>query len=295
MNAGSSEEAFAEMFESRSITERWGIELNPTQMSDGSKLVAAIVSGTAAMCPGSGYSQVLVAIEKGAEMKLVCGTAGKIGQAVFTHRDDIQSVADLEGKTIAVGAPGSLLHAYMVALLEKNGVDPATVKFVNAGSSINTFRAVAGKTVDAAPGQLNAIPLAEASGLRIISNIWEDLPSFPYQAGYASNAAIEEQREAIIRTICCYGDLYNFIPSDAPEARDVGAFTKAAEMAPEAAAYQWEFVHANKVYDIDLTREAIHFLQDLNIKFGLQKTKMAIEKVADFSLLEEAKKRLAAA
>jgi len=294
VNAGSSELAFAELFASRGIAEKWDIDMRPTPISDGSKVIASLISGGSAMCPGSGFSNVLVAIEKGADLKLVCGNSDKIAQAVFTKRDDIHSVADLAGKTIAVGAPGALLHQYMIAILRKHGVDPASVNFVNAGSSTNTFRAAAGGTVDAAPGLLNAMPLAEEQGLRVIAEVWEEVPSFPYQAGYASSAAIQNQREEIIRTICSYGELYAFIQSDAPDAKTayVDAFVKAAEMAPEAAAFQWDWVHANQAYSIDLFAEAIDFLQDLNIEAGLQTTKMPIEQIADFSLLEEAKQRL---
>tara|TARA_A100001391_G_scaffold205403_1_gene205774 strand:- start:59784 stop:60797 length:1014 start_codon:yes stop_codon:yes gene_type:complete len=294
VNAGSSELAFAELFDTLGIAQKWDVELNTTPIADGSRIIASLISGTAAMCPGSGFSNVLVAIEKGADLKLVCGNSDKIAQAVFTKRDDIQSISDLAGKTIAVGAPGALLHQYMIAILRKHGVDPSSVNFVNAGSSTNTFRAAAGGTVDAAPGLLNALPLAEEQGLRVIAEVWEEVPSFPYQAGYASSRAIRDQREEIIRTICCYGDLYNFIQSDAPEAKGsyVDAFVNAAEMNREAAAYQWEWVHANQAYSIDLMAESIDFLQDLNLEAGLQTRKLPIEEIADFSLLEEAKQRL---
>lgn len=294
VNGGSSEKAFEYLFNSRGISNKWDIEMERTRISDGSKVIATLISGSAAMCPASGFGNVLVAIEKGAEIKLVCGGSNKIAQAIFTNRDDIKSIADLGGKTIAVGAPGALLHSYMTALLKKHGVDPASVNFVNAGSSVNCFRAVAGKTVDAGPGLLNAIPLAKEQGLKIIANVWEELPSFPYQAGYASTNAIKEQREEIISTIGCYGDVYNFIQSDAADAKDayVEAFVQAAKMKPESAGFQWDWVHANQAYSIDLAIESIDYLQDLNIAAGLQKTKMPIEQVADFSLLEEAKKRL---
>ena len=121
VNAGSSELAFAELFDTLGIAQKWDVELNTTPIADGSRIIASLISGTAAMCPGSGFSNVLVAIEKGADLKLVCGNSDKIAQAVFTKRDDIQSISDLAGKTIAVGAPGALLHQYMIAILRKHG------------------------------------------------------------------------------------------------------------------------------------------------------------------------------
>ena len=56
---------------------------------------------------------------------------------------------DLVGKTVGSGAPGTVLHQLVVALLVKENVDYTKVNFVNVGSATDSFKAIVAGTVDA--------------------------------------------------------------------------------------------------------------------------------------------------
>jgi len=275
--------------------------LDPTMLSvaDGSKLMGAIISGGSDICAMSGFSQVLPAIEKGARMKLI-GTAGQLAvQTIYTTRPNIRTVKDLEGRTVGVGSLGALLHQMMVAILRKKGVATAKVTFANIGSSADVFRAVVAGTVDAGPGQVDVYDQQEKYKVRSLADgdLWVELPEYTYQGSFTSQRTIDTKREVLVRTLAAYLKLYRFISG--PNSQD--AFVKArlaalggkdAKAAIAEGEFQWSFIQKNKPYtkDLILSEERIAYMQDLNIRTGIQKAVLPYAQVADMSLAAEAQK-----
>ena len=175
--------------------EKEGVDAKISNVSDGSKLLASIISGSSDVVMMSGFSQVFPAIEKGAKVKIIGGAVTLGQQAIFSKRDDIHEVKDLVGKTIGVGAVGSQLHQVVVALLLKHGIDPGRVTFANIGSSTDVFRAVAAGKVDAGPAQIDFLKQQDKFGVHTLkdANFWQDLPEYTFQAAYTSSGCHREQ------------------------------------------------------------------------------------------------------
>ena len=129
-------------------------------VADGSKILGAIVSGTVDASLMSGFGQIFPAIEHGARLKVLGGGALAPTTAMFTGKADINSLKDLEGRSVGIGSLGALVHQLVVALLRKQKVDISKVHFVNVGSSADIFRAVSAGTVDAGPAAASMIAVA---------------------------------------------------------------------------------------------------------------------------------------
>ena len=78
---------------------------------------------------------VITAITQGVPIGIV--TSGSVAPSDFTKdytaimgAPDIKSLSDLEGKTVAVPGLKTASHLYNMAVLDKNGVDSSTVKYV---------------------------------------------------------------------------------------------------------------------------------------------------------------------
>ena len=71
------------------------------------KVVAALISGEMDICPMSGFTQVLVAIERGASLKIVGGAAIKNFSALMSGNPVVRTLKDLEGRAVGVGALGT--------------------------------------------------------------------------------------------------------------------------------------------------------------------------------------------
>jgi ABC-type nitrate/sulfonate/bicarbonate transport system substrate-binding protein len=271
--------------------------LRPTFLSvgDGSKIMGALLSGEADVCIASGFGQVLPAIERGGKLKVLAGSEVLLLHLVYSWRPEIQTLKDLEGRTVGTGSPGALLHSIMIAVLRKNGVDPDKVTFVNVGSSADVFRAIVAKAVEAGPAEIDFEEQADKYRVHGLSDgrFWDRLPEYTNQASYASERSIRERRDVIVRTLAAYARLYRFISS--AQSRDAYLAARAAALGkdePAEALAQWSFFQRHKSFAVDLilSEERVRYLQELNISLGVQKMLIPYAQVADMSLARDALK-----
>lgn len=286
-----------ELMKAQGYLEEFGIEPEILTVGDGTKLIGAVLGGGSDICIFSGFNQLFPAIERGARLKIIAGASITGQQAVFSGRPEVKSVKDLVGRTVGVGAIGAQLHQVMVALLRKKRIDPASVLFQNVGSSGDVFRAVTARTVDAGPAQADTLSQISKHNIHMLEDgeFAKDLPEYTWQASFATDRAIQEKRDVLVRVLAAYCKLYRFVQG--PGSRD--AFIKARLVAlggkddastTQEAIDQWNYVQLHKIYTPDLliSEERIRWMQALNIEVGSQKTIMPMERVADMSLARDA-------
>ncbi len=275
----------------------FGLEPKVTYVVDGSRIMGSLLSGENDVCIFSGISQVFAAAEKGAKLRLLAGALVKLQHAVYSARPDVRSIRDLAGKTIATGSMGALLHAMVVAALRKNGVDEKSVRFANIGSAPDVFRSVAAGTVDAGAAEADMDEQHRKFGVHVLEggDLWKELPLFTYQATYASERAIVEKREALVRTLAAYAKLYRYLASETSKEAYVSAQTAVLpKIEPAAAAWQWNFFRDSAIYSTDLVLapERVEYLQRLQVSLDVQKRILPYEEITDMSIAREALTRL---
>lgn len=293
---GTLNQAMQELLNQKKYLQEFGLEPNLIGVSDGSKILAALIGGSADATMMTGFGQVFPAIEKGAKMKILAGGALPPSLSLFTGKPDIHTLKDLEGKSVATGSVGALLYDLTITLLKQKGVDVKKVNFINAGSSVSTFRATIAGTVDAGLGETAAIEDAGKYKVRLIpgGNMTTDLPKYTFQGAWATDAAIKAKRDVIVRSLAAYCKLYRFVQT--PEAKD--DFLKAWGTLFSGKAHegvlQWNYIQKYKPFDVDLvlSEERLNYMQQLNIGFGTQKAVLPFSQVADMSLAKDAIKML---
>jgi ABC-type nitrate/sulfonate/bicarbonate transport system substrate-binding protein len=286
-----------QLMKTKGFLEEMRLTPNFISVGDGSKIIGALLSGQADICTASGFGQVLPAIEKGGALKVLAGSEVLLLHLIYTNRPDIKTLKDLEGRTVGVGSLGALLHSITVALLRKNNVDPGKITFVNVGSSADVFRAVVAKVVDAGPSELDYMQQEGKYNVYGLAdgNFWDGLPEYTNQASYASERAIRERRDVLVRTLAAYAKLYRYISS--PESKDEYLAARAIALGknePEEALAQWSFFqqHASFATNLVLSSERIRYMQDLNVSLGIQKAVLPDARVSDMSLAQDAVKLL---
>lgn len=255
----------------------------------------AIAAGAADVCMISGYNGLLSRIEQGARVKIVGAGMKKTALTVFAKPDGIKTLADLKGKTVAVGPSLGLLHALMLQLLKEKSIDASQVNFVDKGSNDQCYQAVVSGEVDACCSSISH--LNDKDGLVAIreGNMWQELPKYTFQTAYASDSALRDKHEGMVAVMAAYGALYDYLMS--PAAHD--AFFEArrrAEKKFDAASAQamWDFIQAQRPYskDLSLTDDDIGYQQDMYIGLGGLKQKQPFAAVADMSAATAAAKLL---
>lgn len=288
--------ALQELLKQQGYLREFGLDATTLNVGDGVKLLGALLSGASDICLLSGFGQIFPAIDKGGRFKLIAGGGILPAHAVYSRNDAVKTLKDLEGKYVGCGAPGALLHQFMVAALRKHDVDLKKVQFVNIGSSADVFRAVAAGKVDAGPSLIDASAELEKYKVHVVAELWKEIPEFSWQGSYTTDMAIEKKRDELVRTLAAYAKLYRFISG--PDSREpfIRAYTTAIKQAdPAQAEIQWRFAQDNKAaYSVDLvmSEERVRYMQQLNVDTGVQKTILPFDKVADMSLARDALKLL---
>ncbi|MES2261850.1 MAG: ABC transporter substrate-binding protein [Pseudomonadota bacterium] len=255
----------------------------------------AIASGAADICMVSGYNMVLSRIEQGARVKIVGAGMKKPALTVFARPDGIGTLADLKGKTVAVGPQFGLLHTLMLQLLKEKGIGTAQVNFIDKGSNDQCHEAVVKGEADACCSSISH--LNDKDGLAVIreANLWQALPKCTFQTAYASEFAITDKHEGMVAVMAAYGALYEYLMSPASHDAFFEARMRVQKQFDEASARAiWDFNHLQRPYsrDLSLTDGDIAYLQDMFIGVGSLKRKQAIVAVADMSAAKAAAKLL---
>lgn len=289
------------LMEQKSYFKEFGLAPETLAVASGTNLIGPLMNGRADICVFAGFSQLLAAIEKGADLKILGGASIKGQQALFSKNPAIQHVKDLEGKSIGVGAIGAQLHQVVMALLRKKGVDPAKVNFVVVGNSGDVFRSVVSGRVDAGNGQADVLSSLDRLGVHMIQDgeYAIELPEYTWQAAFTSAAAIKARRETLVRTLAAYCKAFRYVQNPGSEGDYVKAQLTALaprdlEAGRQGAISQWNYLQRRKIYaeDLVLSPERVQYMQELNISLGVQKKILPYDQIFDTSLAKEAVARL---
>ena len=150
-----------------------GFDVELIYTRGGNAAVQALVGG-AVDYAGSSFDVALQAAANGARIRRVAST-GRLplfALAVAPDRSaDINTVADLEGRTVGVSALGNADHALLLFLLDQAGADASSVQFATVGT--NLFDALRIGQLDAAMVQEPALTLITEAGGRELVNFME--------------------------------------------------------------------------------------------------------------------------
>lgn len=281
-----------ELLRRQKYMEDFDLDATFINVADTSKIIGSLIGGDGDICMLSGFSQMLTAVEKGAKMKVLAAAGALAPNAIFTAKADIKSIKDLQGKTIGAGSIGSVLHQIMVATLQKSGVDPASVKFVNVGTTTDILKAVAAGTIDAGPCNVDAYGIADKLKIHAIGDLWRLIPEYPFQGSFATDATIRSKRDILVRTLAAHAKLYRYLSSPESKATYIAAHVASTGSEPAQAEGFWQFIQDNKPYAVDLVipEDRITFLQNLNVQTGVQQKTVNLSDVADMSLAKDALK-----
>jgi len=297
MTQGISGLTMHEVARAQGFFDEFNIAPKVLQVSDGSKCVAALISGSARICMWSGFNQLTPAIERGARLKILAGALSLPSVAMYSAKPEIRKVSDLEGKVVGIGSLGSVLHQMTVVLLKKKGVNVDEVMFRNVGSNAEILKSVIARTVDAGLSDVDVIDLQQKFGMHVLPDgmLWKEIPEYTNQGTYASDAAIREDREQLTRVLAAYAKAYRFVSGPDSRAAFIQARQKITSNAElTQAVTQWNWIQQYQPYatNLVLSDTQINTVQQLNIEFKVQRTMLPIPAIADMSLARDAMKLL---
>lgn len=275
---------FINMAQEKGYYKDCGVDLEVVQVSSGAQLSPAIVSGSVDMAIES-PQQLLIATQQGVFHAKVIGSAEDgLPWAIFGGKG-ITSLQQLQGKSIATSSTTSLNTIVASLILKKNGIDPSTIKWVNAGSNADKYKAVVNGVTVGASAPSDYIPQAKKDGVNVLTTAAKDLPEYPRWTVIARDDFLSAHADAAT----CYlaalmrGERYAFDHPDeakALAAKDIGGGTTATD--PIVTDMYQQIVDdklINRNAEVPVAK--LDFQQQALIDLGLLKAKIPLDKIYD--------------
>ncbi len=139
---------FFMMSAKRGFAEKQGLKLELLQVKDDQIGLKALIAGEVDSFEG-GPQGVFSAVARGADVKIIGCHWVVLPHGIYV-REDIHTVADLKGKSIAVSAPNSMPDMLARFALAKYGVTADQVKLAAVGGDRERYQALAGGVVEGA-------------------------------------------------------------------------------------------------------------------------------------------------
>jgi ABC-type nitrate/sulfonate/bicarbonate transport system substrate-binding protein len=273
--------------------EDFGVRPKINYLPGNPQLIDALTTGKADVCLGTGTTGIIVAIANGAPLRLLAGASEKVVLGVVSVKPEVKTLKDLEGKRFGSGPKGQLVHQLVTAAMLKEGADPNKVDFVNIGNGDAIFKAVLKGEVDAGVGEASVYESQAKAGVHLLEHgaLWDELPDYTNQASFASLDAIKAKKEVLTRTLAAQAKAYRFIQT--PASRDAYVAARAAALGtgdPAEAVAQWGFFQRVKPWSVNLVLDPAHirYIQELNVRMGLQKAVLPYEAVVEPSIAKAA-------
>jgi NitT/TauT family transport system substrate-binding protein len=185
-----------------------GIAAEFPTMNSGAAILSAVAGGSAEI-GNANVGTVATAIGKGLPFSVVADAAlyttkNPVTVLITGQSAPYQKAADLNGKTLGVNGLGGLMHAGLMAWLDKNGGDSKSVKFVELGFSVMGPALEAGR-VDATFISEPQLTAAKASKARVLAKAFDAVGSQFSLSAYtasktwlASNPALAHSFRSVI-------------------------------------------------------------------------------------------------
>lgn len=159
--------------------EEEGLDLTIETASGGAAIVPAVVAGDYQFGFSNNLS-VLVAAEKGLPLKMVSAavattgdSAKDMGAVIVKGDSDIESVADLAGKTVSSNSLGNINDTVVRQVVDNAGADSSSIEFVEVAFP-DAIAAVENDQVDAAFVVEPFVTAALDAGDRVLSYAYAD-------------------------------------------------------------------------------------------------------------------------
>lgn len=195
-----------------------GLE-NQTIVIPGSTAIAALVSGDVDYS-GVGGTGMRAAL-RGAPIKAIMFQTEKVTWYLLAA-PDVQKIADLKGKRVAVGTIGDTQDTLITMLVEREGVSARDISRVAMPSRNTTTTLLSLKTGAFSAAVVNADEslLGEKEGLRTLAFVGDLFP-YPFQGFVATDKLLAERPHDVKRWLRAMVRALMFIRERPEEAADI--------------------------------------------------------------------------
>lgn len=180
---------------------REGLDVELKEFQGTPVAIAAMIAGEVDLGNVSTSDVIRMVATKGQSMRAIHSPDARL-YFLIAARDEIKSVAALQGKTFAVARIGSVDHSLSVVALKALGVNPAAITFVAIGTPSIRAQALAAGRVDATTLSLGTwVTIQKEAGLKVLvdPNTYFDTATVVEKVNAVTTKVLEERPEHLRR------------------------------------------------------------------------------------------------
>jgi NitT/TauT family transport system substrate-binding protein len=229
---------------------------------------------------------ILGAVGNGADLKVIGTHTPGLHFALYAKRD-IKSLKEIAGRSFGISGIGGLPHVVILALLDRQGLDPAQVKMLTVGGTGARLKSLIAGKIDATLGEFS--PTVEADpNLHRLMIISQELPLYMAQGLALWSDTLSARRDAMERmqrglvktTRWAYDNKAEFIT----------ASRKHLPTGAEELGQVYDFYIKARVWAIngEIDPKRLAYMQELGLKTKTQSKPVDLDKLAMPEFTEKA-------
>jgi ABC-type nitrate/sulfonate/bicarbonate transport system substrate-binding protein len=217
-----------------------GIELDPIYVPSAPGITQQVSAGSLEIVAGTGFTDPLYAIEKGAPIAIARVTSQASPYAMVAQKS-ITSIKGLKGKTIVIGGLTDITRVYFDRMMAGNGLKPGDYDITVIGATPGRLAALRSGAADAS---LLIPPLlfqAEHQGFNNIGLAYDYTQDLPFGGMIVNRNWAAQHMDALRRLMPAYDKGLAFVLDDKNRDEAIAILQKAGNLNEAEVAESWDF------------------------------------------------------
>jgi NitT/TauT family transport system substrate-binding protein len=272
----------------RDFAQKLGLKLEFVPLKTDTIELKALIAGELDSYEG-GPQGAIVAASRGADVKVIGCNWLVVPHGLFV-RNEIDAVADLKGKAIAVSAPGSFPELVARAVLEKAGVPTTGVTFAAMGSDTDRYKALAAGVVAGAIVSNEYTPIAAKAGVKLLVPGSEAVPNFLRVCLHATGKTLTQRPDDTAKFLAAEMEGLRYAATHRDDTiRLTHEISGAKPDDPRAAfVYDWAVQTHAIGTDLPIPMDKLDFIQKMAVSVGSMPKPIDLTKLVDASARDKA-------
>lgn len=277
----------------RGFFKKAGLDVEIVKVKDDEILLKALIAGDIDSFEG-GPSSALISDARGADVKVIGCTWLTVPHGIFVH-DDITTMDQLKGKTIAISSPGAFPDIFAKGALAHFNIPIDSVKFASLGGDLDRYKALVARVADAAVVSGEYTPIAAKEHIKMLVSARDALPQFVRMCLHATGATLKARPQDAAKFLA--GEMLGLRYAAAHKDEVIKVTQEVADIKPDdpRPAYIYDLAMAQSAIGTDtpLPMDKFEWLNNELVQVGSLAKPVDLAKVLDPKPREDALKLVA--
>jgi NitT/TauT family transport system substrate-binding protein len=284
-----SDSGFIGMVDKGGFGAKRGLKVEILQIKAGATLMKALISGEIDSVD-MGAAESIVAGVRGTGVKIVGCTWPGVPQVVLA-KAEINSLADLKGKNVAISSPGSLPDLLFRGMLDAANVPFADVKLATQGADLDRYKSLLAGIVDAAIVSNEFEPVMPPN-IKVLAKGGTAVPKFLRLCLATNSKVLAERRDDLVKFVAAEMDAYKYAAANRDATVKLAQELTQAKPDDRRAVFITDQAIREKQIDptLAIPADRIDWMQELFVKAGVIPKAVPTATLIDTSVQADAAK-----